>query len=245
MIKIRSLAAVTLAVLFMAASCKNNKAKEAENTGTREQADSSKDKSEVDYRFDKEKPYPYEKGIIEYKYTGDYEGKQTVYFSDYGRSFRVEEDYVNENTPLHSRIQQAFINTPEHFYYINLADKKGYVVDRNDTSVHIQDNFLKDFTTIGIDSTMRKNGYEQAGSQDVSGKQCQVYTSDDGKSKFCFWKGVNIKTEMKYGEDFDYTLEAVKIEENADVADEKFSPPSDIKLMNYKQYVKSQTKDKL
>ncbi|RYD77970.1 MAG: hypothetical protein EOP53_12030 [Sphingobacteriales bacterium] len=72
-----------------------------------------------------------------------------------------------------------------------------------------------------------------------------MYKSEGGESEFCFWEGMNIRTQMQLGKNVKYKLEAVNIRENAKVDDDKFTPPGDIKLMDYSKYIKSQTKDKL
>ncbi len=236
----------TIALLSMAASCKQNadKNNSGDNAGDNGTNNTGND-NRISYRFDKNKPYPYETGVIEYKYTGDIQGTQTVYFKDYGRILSVEEEYTNVSAPTQPKVKQTFINTPDKYYFINHLAKQGYVAKRNDSTVKDQTNLLADVTTIGIDSAMNKNGYKPSGQVEISGKKCQVYKSETGESEFCFWEGMNIRTEMQLGQNVKYKLEAVKIRENAKVGDDKFSPPGDVKMMDYNQYMKAQTKDKL
>jgi hypothetical protein len=240
----------TLAILSMAASCKQSVKKDA-NTATDSTSAGANGMTEPgngndpQYTFNREKPYPYETGIIEYKYTGDIQGTQTVYFKDFGRVLSVEEEYINTSAPTQPRVKQMFINTPDKYYYVDLIGKQGYVAKRNDTSAKEQTNLLADVTTYGIDSAMNKNGYQPSGQIVISGKKCQVYKSESGESQFCFWEGMNIRTEMSLGKNVKYKLEAVKIRENAKVDDDKFAPPADVKLLDYNKYLKAQTKDKL
>jgi hypothetical protein len=239
MISMRIYIAVFLA-LGIAVACGKKKQEQKDN-----KTESRNRQDEPEYVFDKEKPYPYETGVIEYKYTGGLEGTQMIYFKDYGRILSVEEDYVNTSSPVPSHTHQLFINTPDKYYFANLIDKRGYVVQRNDTATPGQVNLLGDITTIGIDSTMRKNGYKPSGTTDIAGKKCRVYRSASGESEFCFWEGLNIRTQMELGANVKYKLEAVKINENEKAPEEKFSPPSDVKILDYKTYVKQETKDKL
>jgi hypothetical protein len=232
-------AAGVLSLLFV--SCAN---KEPAQSGINAQ-DKKKQEADAPYVFNKDKPYPYESGIIEYKYTGGLEGTQTIYFKDHGRMLSVEEDYVNTTAPIKQRTHQLFINTPDKYYFANLEDKIGYVVQRNDSATPGQVNLLGDITTIGIDSTMKKNGYVPSGTTDIAGKKCRVYKSKSGESEFCFWEGLNIRTQMALGQNVKYKLEAVKIDEKGKAPDDKFSPPADVKILDYKTYVKQETKDKL
>jgi hypothetical protein len=230
---------LALLSLFILAACGKKKAeKKAEAVEKKEQEDGV-------YTFNKEKPYPYETGIIEYKYTGGLEGSQIIYFKDYGRVLSVEENYVNKTAPVAARTHQLFINTPDKYYFINLETKLGYVAQRNDSAVKEQVNLLGDITSIGIDSTMNKNGYTPSGTTDIAGKKCRVYKSATGESEFCFWEGMNIRTQMSLGPNVKYKLEAVKINENAKVPEDKFTPPSDAKMLDYIKYLKEETRDKL
>lgn len=224
--------------LFLAA-CGN------ENSAVREEKAENKQDVEAPYTFNKDKPYPYETGIIEYKYTGGLEGTQIVYFKDNGKVLSVEENYVNKSAPVAARTHQLFINTPDKYYFVNLETKMGYVAQRNDSAVKEQVNLLGDITTIGIDSTMNKNGYTPSGTTDIAGKKCRVYKSATGESEFCFWEGMNIRTQMSLGPNVKYKLEAVKINENARVPDDKFTPPADAKILDYSKYLKEETRDKL
>lgn len=230
----------------MAASCKENTgSKDAKADGEQQKEATSENSEKNGYTFNKEKPYPYETGIIEYKYTGDIQGTQTVYFKDFGRTLSVEEEYTNVSAPTQPKVKQVFISTPQKYFFVDLNTRQGYVSPRNDSTNAEQLNLLADVTTVGIDSAMRKNGYVPSGHVEISGKKCQVYKSATGESEFCFWEGMNIRTQMTLGPNVKYKLEAVKIRENAKVDDDKFSPPAEVKLMDYDKYIKSQTKDKL
>jgi hypothetical protein len=194
------------------------------------------------YNFDREKPYPFKTGVITYKYTGDYKGRQTLYFRDYGKQQRVEDSFINLKSPFHNLTSQVFISASDKFYFMDLVHHNGYFVKRTDTTYKLQGNLLNQMAKEGIESTMRNNGYNLKGVEDISGKKCLIYTS--GNSKFCFYNGINIKTDM-LGSNFKYMLEAVSIQDNASVADNLFAPDPDFTLVEYMKYVKAQTKDKL
>lgn len=235
-----------LAVMFT--SCKGNRNNSLNNNTKDTTAANRNANSDAanDYKFDAQKPYPYETGELDYQYTGDFEGTEKVYFKDYGRTYRVEENYINKAAPTPEKVSLIFIKTPANFTYINNNTRKGYTVTTKDTGGYeFQGNLLHDFVSYGIDSTMRKNGYKKAGNENIAGKECQTYTSGDGKSKFCFWNGINVKTNMKLGEHFNYTLEATNIDKDASVGDDLFSPPAGIAILPYDKYVQSETKDKL
>src|SRR3954468_20841293 len=95
---------VAVVSLFLAAACGNeNSAQKEKQPGENTEA------GQTDYKFNKDKPYPYETGVIEYKYTGGLEGTQVVYFKDNGRTLSVEQDYVNKSAPVAARTHQLFI----------------------------------------------------------------------------------------------------------------------------------------
>ncbi|RYD76241.1 MAG: hypothetical protein EOP53_15060, partial [Sphingobacteriales bacterium] len=129
----------TIAMLSMAASCKEN-TKTDSSGRTEKQIEKANEESPSGYAFNKEKPYPYETGIIEYKYTGDIEGTQTVYFKDFGRTLSVEEEYVNKKSPLQNKVKQVFINTPEKYFYVDMMAKQGYISKRTDSAAAQQTN---------------------------------------------------------------------------------------------------------
>ncbi|MGZ5242697.1 MAG: hypothetical protein ACXWDO_02135 [Bacteroidia bacterium] len=236
----------TIALMTMAASCKENTGtNETSADGSTKENQTEEENGNANYAFNQEKPYPYKTGIIEYKYTGDIQGTQTVYFKDYGRTLSVEEEYTNISAPTQPKVKQVFISTADKYYFIDMLTKTGYFSPKNDTSNKEQLNLLADVTTLGIDSAMRKSGYLPSGQVEISGKKCQVYKSEGGESEFCFWEGMNIRTEMTLGPNVKYKLEAVNIRENANIDDDKFTPPADVKLMDYNKYIKAQTKDKL
>jgi hypothetical protein len=194
------------------------------------------------YHFDKNKPYPFKTGMILYRYTGDYEGTQKLFFSDYGRRQRVEDSFVNRKSTMQLLTSQVFISDTDRFYFMDLVRNNGYFINKTDTTYALQGNLLSDMNRIGIDSTMKKNGYQLKGVENISGKTCRIYASGD--SKFCFYQGINIKTDI-LGQQFHYSLEAIKVQDNADVPDALFIPDRNIRLLEYQKFVKSQTKDKL
>jgi hypothetical protein len=221
------------------------------NTSERLQQESSKSakdsavKAEEDYQkdlvFNKDKPYPFETGILEYEYKGDRKGRQTVYIRDYGRTSRVEDEF-EKITPLSYKSYQVFISNPEKMYVIDMLQNNGYYIRQGDTSMNIQGNLLTDISRMGIDSTMRKNGYKRTGKDIVNHMTCQIYKGSS--SRFCFANGYNIRTEMNYGSE-KYTLELINKQENVSIPDDKFQPPADVKLTTWEAYVKNQTRGKL
>src|SRR5690606_19707826 len=89
-----------ISVMSMAASCKENAGtNDKKSDGVTKENQTEEENGSGNYTFNKEKPYPYETGIIEYKYTGDIQGTQTVYFKDFGRVLSVEEEYTNVSAP--------------------------------------------------------------------------------------------------------------------------------------------------
>jgi hypothetical protein len=224
-------------------SCKNGDKEESVST---DKQDSNKTVTSNKVERDApDKPYPYESGMIKYKYEGDYNGTQTVYFKDFGKWFRIEEEYVNEVSPLKDKVSQVFIGTPEKFYFIDRISKMGYTSAGGKAAEEVEGNLLRDFTTIGIDSTMRKNGYSPSGEETISGKKCTIYSSEDGDSKYCFWRGINVRTEINLQKQVKYSITAEEIDEKKDLEDNVFDPPSDIRFMEYNEYIQAVTKNKL
>lgn len=228
-----------LSAMLMAAGC-NNKSDRQESTNNSGKEEESE---AVEQPVSPEKPYPYSSGIIKYRYSGDYAGEQTVYFDNYGKRFRVEERYVNNAAPFKDTVDQVLIGADGTYYFINRKRNLGYKILSPEEAEGMQTLYLKDFTTIGIDSTMRKNGFIKKGIEEVEGKKCVVYASADGNSRFCFWQGININTEMGVGSPFEYSLKAVEITEDANIKENMFSPPSDVKFLEYEKYVEEVTEN--
>jgi hypothetical protein len=225
---------LAILVSFGVSSCSDASKKETDSGMNKDLLTDIKNK---DDQPKQENLFPFEEGIIHYRYTGSYDGTQIVYFKDSGRVFRVEEDYFNKVSPVNDRVHQVYINTPERTVYINLETKLGYEILKAD-NISLKDNLLKTITEVGLDSAMTGQGYSHSGEREVAGKQCRIYESKEGESQFCFWNNINIKTEMTLGEKFKYTLEATKIEDNVKVPDDKFEIEKDVRIMPYKEYVK-------
>ena len=191
--------------------------------------------------FDPSKPYEHESGTIEYKYSGSIEGMQSFKFDDYGKTYVLEEKYTNKESPDKREIHQLFIQKEDESYYINMKTKSGYKIEGIDTAS--RSNMLVDFIRLGIDSTMKKNGFAYTGTKKVADQVCRTYSS--GGVEFCFDGAVNVKSNYDLGEHLKYTLEATNIDYGARVSASSFQLPDGVNIMTKEQYTARSTTDKL
>ncbi len=234
------------AVLLLALSACKNGGTGAETDGAdssnttlghnqTEEADGQKSEKELQmstYDPSPDRPYPYESGMIEYRYSGAFDGTQKVWFTNHGKDFRVEDSYVNMASPTREPRDIIYIRHNNRSFYISPSRKLGFEVKEKSGAV----NLLQQINTMGIDSAMRQNKYTVKGSQNVDGKQCITYSSADSSAQFCFWNGINVKTDMAYGKGIRYTLTAEKIDENARVSSEMYALPEDVKIVSRQQF---------
>lgn len=220
---------------------------DGKNTATRDTTgavtpgkDASARQVEADAKpFNRAQPYAFPTGVIELTYSGDLVGRETIYFKDYGRTSRVDDQYVGKDNSKHN---QTVITTPDKIYFVDNTTHRGYVDKLTEKTLAKMSNLLPDITAYGVDSAMRKNGYALTGRRKVAEQDCEVYGGKN--AEFCFANGVNIQTTMDLG-GMKYTLKATKIDQNATVSDDKFAPPANARLTSFEVYQKAVTKDQL
>ncbi len=86
----------------------------------------------------------------------------------------------------------------------------------------------KDATEIGEDMLVRMGG-RKVGTATVLGKPCELWEIKSLKAKSWVWQSVTLKTEVNMmGQTM--TSEAVRLQDNASISEEKLTLPKDVKI---------------
>ncbi|MCC7302176.1 MAG: hypothetical protein IT233_05995 [Bacteroidia bacterium] len=162
------------------------------------------------------KRYGLKSGMVEYEFSGNYKGKETLYFEDWG----WEEMKVNESEMSIMGITQkmhsfSMIDEEWIYNYDNIS-KQGTRM-KNNLLDELTEEQRKDLAEVGM-KMMKQMGGEKVGKEDVLGKECEVWEIKNLGSKVWVWNNIVLKTTMKMA-GVEYASTAVKIEENADVSD--------------------------
>ncbi len=177
------------------------------------------------------KKYQIKSGIVEYKITGKQQGTQTLYFDNWGL---LSSEYQEATTSMMGMTVKSYtlnITDKEWTYNINLDEKTGTKVSNKDIKDLMNSLDKKDMDELGR-KMMERLGGKKIGNETFLGKNCEVWELTKLKSKVWVYKYIPLKTIMNIiGE---VTIEAVKIEDNASVAADKFVVPKGIKITEQK-----------
>ncbi len=167
--------------------------------------------------------YELETGIIEYKSSMmGFDATQTLYFDSYGQ---------RESTETHMEVMGMKTHTitivKDGIIYTYEPEKKtGTQVSA--TGGPVQINF-RELT----DELREKMNIREEGTETVLGRPCTKYSVDDlsmnMKGYYWIWKGIPLKMDVDLGMS-KMVMEALSMEENADIPAERFEVPAGITM---------------
>lgn len=176
------------------------------------------------------KRYKVKSGIIEFAMTGMQNGKEILYFDDWGR---VEAKYTNTEMSVMGVKQKNHTLTilrDGKTYSIQLDEKTGTVTDApilGELS-HAAQSQGKDMSDMGL-AMLKQMGGKKVGQEEVAGHMCDVFEVAQMKMKTWVKDGVTLKSEGGFG-NMQINSTAIKVQFNVDVPAEKFAVPEDVKL---------------
>jgi hypothetical protein len=203
-----SIALVLLALLYACGSKTSKPAGEQNDT-----------KSEI-MKIGKGK-FAIKSGIVEYKtQVMGMEAKMITYFDDYGG--KEASETIMEMMGMKVRSNTI---TKDGWIYSFEADKK----TGTKTPVSLNKGNI-DFENL-TEEIMKEMKIEKVGNEDANGKPCIKYSIQNDALQmngfFWVWKGIAMKTDVSLST-MKMVMDAVSVDENADVPAEKFEIPSDI-----------------
>jgi hypothetical protein len=172
-------------------------------------------------------------GIIHMKSTRPIHGsdvERVIHFDDYGHKRRTETTTIIRVGEQRVTTTQITLDVDGVSYKFDPEKKIGYrsKISRSFNPTQI------DFTRLDK-ITMEDFGIKRAGSENVAGKDCIVYTIDypamNFKGRYAVWNNLPLHEEFSTA-DFGYEYLADKLEDNADIPESVFAVPADIEFQD-------------
>jgi hypothetical protein len=168
------------------------------------------------------KPYGIKSGIIEYLYSGDKEGKGTLYFDDYGMKSAMYTDAIEGGEK-----RKGWVVSFGDYQYIWDPDKSTEGMKlKNPLITWLAESSKGDVESF-TESTYSKMGFAKAPDEAFLGKNCKVMKGKMGK--VLTWNGILMLMDMKMM-GFGSHQEVTKIQTNVPVDAKYFVVPKNIKF---------------
>lgn len=175
------------------------------------------------------KRYPVESGIIEYTIRGDQTGHETVYFDQWGmREARYTQTTITKNES--SSISNTVVLMDHDWITSFNPDRKTGSKVPNLWLQEIKASGRSGDLTATYQETLQSLGAVKSGTETFLEKDCDIWVNPSWGSTAWIWSSILLKIEYKTPALTIY-IEAVSIQENATVEEEKFQIPSDVKIV--------------
>jgi len=174
--------------------------------------------------------YKIRSGIIEYKMSGMQTGTEKIYFDRWGmREAKYSQTEIKVGTMSVKQNQFSLLDG-EWTYTVDLDKKTGTKIPtplmKELTGAAKRQG--KDATEIGEEMLTRMGG-RKIGTETLLGKTCEVWEIKNMNAKSWIWQGVTLKTEVNMMGKM-MTTEAVRLQDNVTVPEEKLTLPKDVKI---------------
>jgi len=168
--------------------------------------------------------------IVEYKMSGMQTGTETLYFDRWGmREAKYTQTEIKAGTIVVKQNRMTLLDG-EWTYNVDLDTKTGTKIPtplmKELTGAAKRES--KDATEIGEEMLARMGG-RKIGTETVLGKPCDVWEIKNLNAKSWVWQGVTLKTVVNMMGQM-MTAEAVRLQDNVNVPDEKLTLPKDVKI---------------
>jgi hypothetical protein len=179
--------------------------------------------------------YGVESGIIEYSLTGTQEGKETIYFKDWGM---IEAKYTDTKITFQDsseNINSLTIINNDSVFFIDLNKKTGIKLENKMLKEMADSLSTKDLGLVGESMIKDQMKGRKTGTEKILGKKCDVWETTMPKGKTWIWKNITLKlTFNMMGMKAENT--ATKIKTGVEIPPEKFIAPPGIKLEEPEKY---------
>lgn len=164
--------------------------------------------------------FPEKNGILQYKMTGFMQGKQTVYFEDYGLKYIIEQDMMYFEAENKSK---TYIVRDSSFS-IDLMKNEGYKFQYVENLNYIRFyNQAKD-PNKAYQELYKSMGGKVIGKEKVKKVECEVWEFSNGLKKVWLGGGMVYKTVLKEASQT-ATIELVQIDSNVSFEKDYFMKP--------------------
>jgi hypothetical protein len=141
-----------------------------------------------DYKF-----FPQKSGILQYKMTGFMEGKQTVYFDDYGQKYIIEQDMMYFGALNKSKTMIV----RDSSFSIDLVKNQGYKFQDPDKSAYLTVYQLVKDPNKAYQDLYTSQGGKVIGKEKIKNVECEIWELSKGLKKIWLGNGIVYKTELK------------------------------------------------
>ena len=181
-------------------------------------------------QLDKEgyKRYAMNSAIVEYTIRGAQIGKEFLQFDRWGLREAKRESLAMKVGGMTIPTKTETIMDGEFLYALD-RDKNTATKTTNQLLTQITAKHeTKDMTQIG-DRALKAMGAKKTGTETFLGKKCDVWEVNNLGTKMLVYNGLTLKSETNMA-GMKIIREATKFEENAEVAEEKLTVPSKMKV---------------
>lgn len=138
------------------------------------------------------KYFPEKSGIIQFKLTGFMEGKQTIYFDDYGMKYMVEQDALYFDAPNNSI---TYI-IRDSSYSIDIIKNDGYKFVDPEKSAYITYYTQTKDPNKAYQELYKSYGGKVIGTEKIKNVECEIWEMSAGTKKIWLANGINYKIEL-------------------------------------------------
>ncbi len=160
--------------------------------------------------------------IIKYKVSGMNNGTETVYIDDWGKREAIYKKFTSKMMGIELERNSMTLITEN--------GKWVYNIDLNSRTAIKMDS--KGFKALQGNSGSNMDvaiGAVKDGTEEILGKTCDVWRKNHPYSMTWTWKGISLKKDQNVAT-MGVVAEAVEIQENVSIPEDKVTIPSDVKV---------------
>jgi hypothetical protein len=138
------------------------------------------------------KIFPQKSGILQFKMTGYLDGKQTIYFDDYGQKYIVEQEMNYFDAPNKSK---TFI-VKDSSFSIDLMKNVGYKFQDPEKMAYLLYLRQTNDPTKAYQELYKSEGGKLIGKEKIKKVECEIWEMPKGLKKYWLADGLLYKTQM-------------------------------------------------
>ena len=179
--------------------------------------------STADIEGIKYKRYKYKSGFIEYKFTGDQTGSETLYFDDYGMKVAKYTNATLKFGKAVTPINKLDLIKNGYQFIIDLLTNTGNRTP-DPTLNSLEEGEEHDLTKLE-EETLIELGAMKIGTEVVAGKKCDVWEMPNINMKIWLWEGFTLRNTTKIPGLSEINLVAWDVKMDIPVPEDKFRIP--------------------
>jgi hypothetical protein len=156
------------------------------------------------------KRYHVERGLLRYALTGPQEGTETILFDRWGMRERKETQVTLRSGDTVNTVHQLTLVEGPDVMTVDLTTLIGRRT-ANRTHMDIADRAGSTDIAAAVLESLRNVGAVGAGTQEIAGQTCEVWTIESAGASLCLWQGIPLRTVV--------TVDGVRVEAVAEDLD--------------------------